>query len=63
MNIKELNLTQEQLNKLDGFSIISTDELNTLVEFSLMYDALIDIGVDNWEGYEAAMELFEEWNN
>ena len=63
MNIKELNLTQEQLNKLDGFSIISTDELNALVEFSLMYDALIDIGVDNWEGYEAAMELFEEWNN
>lgn len=37
--------------------------LDKLEERDLWLSALENAGVDNWEGYEYAQELMEEWDN
>lgn len=39
---------------------ITLREYNSLVEDSLMLEALNGAGVDNWQGYDFAMETFRE---
>lgn len=36
---------------------ISEERYNALLESEAMLDALIGAGVDNWDGYDYAMEL------
>jgi len=42
---------------------ITQKEYNKLLEDSNFLEALRGVGVDNWEGYNEAFELLEEWNN
>lgn len=37
--------------------------LDELEERDIWLSALENAGVDNWEGYEYAQELMEEWDN
>lgn len=39
---------------------ITIDEYKNLLEDSLMLEALDAGGVDNWEGYAEAMEIYHE---
>jgi hypothetical protein len=41
---------------------ISAKELEQLREDSQKLSALDCAGVDNWEGYDHAMEILREWN-
>lgn len=41
---------------------ITLKEYNSLVEDSIMLEALQCAGVDNWQGYDFAMETFREMN-
>lgn len=41
---------------------ITESEYDRLFEDSQMLEALDACGVDNWEGYERAQEMVEEWN-
>ena len=40
---------------------IPLKEYEELIQSSLMLECLTGCGVDNWCGYDDAMELFEEW--
>ena len=40
---------------------IPVDRYEQLLEDSLWLPALRGAGVDNWEGYDYAMELLREW--
>lgn len=40
---------------------ISADQYEQLLEDSSWLSALRAAGVDNWEGYDYAMELLREW--
>lgn len=42
---------------------ITLKEYNKLIENDAFMDALVAAGVDNWNGYEAAQEMLEEWNS
>lgn len=42
---------------------ITKAEYDQLIEESIMLDCLKAAGVDNWDGYELAMEMFENSNN
>jgi hypothetical protein len=39
---------------------ISIEEYGELIEAQRMMDALFEAGVNNWEGWDFAMELLEE---
>lgn len=40
---------------------ISVDEYDKLIEDSYWLAALEAAGVDNWEGYDEARQIFNEW--
>lgn len=40
---------------------ISQEDYEKLIEDSLMLNALIEAGVNNWEGYELAQEIYNAW--
>lgn len=42
---------------------ITKKEYKKLVEDSAFLDALSAAGVDNWDGYDHAQEILEEWGN
>lgn len=42
--------------------VISKEEYESLLEDSLFLEALQGAGVDNWEGYSYACEIFREEN-
>jgi hypothetical protein len=39
---------------------ITNERYNDLIEEEMLLDALYAAGVDNWDGWDIAMELFEE---
>ena len=40
---------------------ISQEEYDKFIEDSLMLNALREAGVDRWEGYELAQEIYQAW--
>lgn len=40
---------------------ISKEEYESLEEYSQFYHALVAAGVDNWVGYDLAIEIKNEW--
>ena len=42
---------------------ISLEEYSKLLDRDQKLCALEAAGVDNWEGYEEAMNILEEWNS
>ena len=42
---------------------VSKKEYAKLCADQLFLEALINCGVDNWEGYEDAQDLLEQWEN
>lgn len=42
-----------------GYLVIKQTHLSILVEKANKYQALIDYGVDNWSGFEDAMQSLE----
>lgn len=42
---------------------ITKEEYEELLDDSQLLDALREAGVDNWDGYDEAMEMLDEWNN
>ena len=42
--------------------VLSKEKYDSLVEDSLFLEALQAAGVDNWEGYSYACEIFREEN-
>ena len=48
----------EALNILDGYSLIRTDTLTQLIDDSDFLGCLKTVGVDNWDGYDEAKEMF-----
>ena len=52
---------QDALKGLEGYSLISTDKLTQLVDDSDFLECLIDVGVDNWDGYGEAQRMM--YNN
>ena len=52
---------QDTLKGLEGYSLISTDKLTQLVDDSDFLECLIDVGVDNWDGYGEAQRMM--YNN
>jgi hypothetical protein len=43
-----------------GYTTISNEEYENLLEDSLWLSALEAAGVDNWQGYESAREIYQE---
>jgi hypothetical protein len=50
------------MNKQDTVSI-SRSKYEELIRRSNKLEALEQAGVDNWDGYEDAMDLLEEWQD
>ena len=48
----------EALNTLNGYSLIRTDTLTQLIDDSDFLECLKTVGVDNWDGYDEAKEMF-----
>lgn len=44
----------------EKFPPVSIEEYNQLVDDSLMLEALMRVGVNNWEGYEEALLIYDE---
>ena len=42
---------------------ITEEEYNTLLGHDQELCALFAAGVDNWEGYEEALSILQEWNS
>lgn len=42
---------------------IPQEDYDEILERLMWLDALEAAGVDNWEGYEVALEIFQEWSN
>lgn len=42
---------------------ISIEEYNRLRNSALWEEALDTVGVDNWEGYNDAISIYQEWKN
>ena len=42
---------------------ITKKEYEEIKEEAEIYRALRAVGVDNWDGWDFAMDLLEEWNN
>lgn len=51
------------IESLEGYTLISNDELEELVENTDFLSMLESCGVDNWEGYSEAQEMFIEQQN
>lgn len=51
------------IESLEGYSLVSNDELEELVENTNFLSILEGCGVDNWEGYSEAQEMFREQEN
>lgn len=49
---------QDALKGLEGYSLISTDRLIQLVDDSDFLECLIDVGVEKWDKYNEAKEMF-----
>lgn len=47
-------------DNMDGMVMITTEEYARLLEMSEFLDCLEACGVDNWQGYEDAVKMFEE---
>jgi hypothetical protein len=41
---------------------ISEEEYNKMLDRIMWLDALEAAGVDNWEGFDEAREIYKEWN-
>jgi hypothetical protein len=39
---------------------ITLEEYNELLNDSIFLNCLVEVGVDNWEGFEAAQELMQQ---
>lgn len=61
--MSENDYTYETANDDDIFATIRLDELTELIEDSSFYRHLLELGVDNWEGYYPALREFKENNN
>jgi len=55
------SLVDEIRSNWNDFTLIRSDALNDLQRADAKLNALEGSGVDNWQGYEYAMELFAEW--
>lgn len=53
-------LNDELMATLKKAGIHSPDQIEELVMDSMFLEALKGAGVDNWQGYEVAQELFME---
>ena len=51
------------IESLTDYALISNDELEELVENTDFLSMLESCGVDNWEGYSEAQEMFIEQQN
>ena len=49
---------QEALKSLEGYSLVKTDTLFQLQEDSDFLNCLESAGVDNWDGYDLAKEMY-----
>lgn len=49
---------QEALKNLEGYSLVSTNKLIQLKDDSDFLQCLKSLGVDNWDGYDDAKEMF-----
>ena len=49
---------QDALKGLEGYSLISTDKLTQLVDDSDLLECLRSVGVEKWEKYDEAKEMF-----
>lgn len=47
----------------DDYITIDVTRFKKLEEKERKLEALFACGVDNWSGYDDAMELLEEWGN
>lgn len=47
-------------NNMDEKVTISREEYQDLIECKAFLEALEQAGVDNWEGYELARDLYQE---
>jgi len=41
---------------------ISEEEYNKMLDRIMWLDALEAAGVDNWQGFDEAREIYQEWN-
>lgn len=51
---------QEALTSLEGYSLIKTTQLIQLADDSDFLDCLKAAGVDNWDGYGLAQEMYND---
>ena len=49
---------QDALKNLEGYSLIRTDRLIQLTDDSNLLECLIAVGVENWDKYDEAKEMF-----
>ena len=49
---------QQALKNLEGYSLVSTDKLTQLVDDSDLLECLRSVGVEKWEKYDEAKEMF-----
>lgn len=51
-----------KMSKSQKMVTITEEEYDQLFEDSRFLEALRAAGVDNWNGYEVAQEMIEEWD-
>ncbi len=51
------------INNMEETVTISKEEYESLLEDQKLLQCLQDAGVDNWEGYDYAMEMMEDMEN
>lgn len=54
------SIIDELISTLSKYSLIETKDLESLIEDEKFLIALRGCGVDNWEGYEDAKEIYSE---
>ena len=53
--IDEMKLVLES----EGYTVINTKQYKALEQQAIYYQALVEYGVDNWSGFEDAMQSLE----
>jgi len=44
----------------DNLEMVEKEELDSLIKDSIKLSCLIEMGVDNWSGYDDAMKLYNK---
>ena len=60
VKVETADVLKQFIDNPEDYSIIRNDRLDDLLDTELQMIMLESYGVDNWQGYDAAMQEYEE---